>query len=1513
MGLITQQLINKSDFGCTLTELFSDCPTLTDVATTLLVEQWQARRLGTQSPAQLMLRSSMPKASQDFIRPLHQLLIERYCNRASIHLDSAQDELIETANDIKTVAVDLSALERLINDCGPVLIDHYKQALVDYWNRADSHGITPWQRYSGYLRQQLLTSIGHARRSLSPQAIEMAVALAAYPCAESRQLAHSRALRLSVLSVRLSPGLRLGELASALVIEPDSHSEGRQSALLYSLSGRLLEFESMQALLDSLGRHWPELTIKHPQLYLRSVPGHALDAQASHMFEQQLHCIDTVAEQCDQRDAVQRLNLSLTYLTSMLDLCPDQEQLGLEELAKQFPDWLRNASEASRDQYAGLLVDIGQAYDSAKGGFWLDGVDDAELFAYTRLSERLLRDHPDNTLQPWNLQVINHQTVAAALPNGNFDGSVTPVTYTLAQLAIGNLGLLQAGRVELKDKSGQALPSWMNEAYLRTLITELDIGKAYPDMLQRSLLDDDREKSRRKHLLSQQLRAQLPAAALELHLQQNKLTLDGVRVVRRLFAPLPTQTAVPLIQPLGFLSEPDVPVDLARNAWLIEPDPSDGATLCLLYRPLHAQPLLEFSGRKALLAALAATGDLQTDILDRLPESVQSIYANGGFLEPNLPHLRLTSFILPYAYQRPGPVTLARTAAADELAEAIYQGCVAETIEHFKRHASTSAQTQRQQWQQLGWLLLNLVLPLTGGIVAATVWVVQVGAALRQYLQTDAKRTPSQHRIALVNLLVNVALAIFASTRPSLRLKSSPDPALSEPAPNALAPVAVTAQAADQAVHQPLAMDWAHTDAILDKPQRESLARLRAGRNREALGEPIESGHWAGLYQTDDEHWVVLGRDVYRVSLDEDLQQPRIIGATDEQALGPWLHRNSSGHWQPDLRLRLRGGMPRSTSGRARLQQSRLALETLRATLDRDLATGRDYIMRLNVLQDLLKADEREPSLRRNLASIDTIAQFWDKHVADIKRYIDLQPGARLQSRLSLTLFQQFASKVVRHSALSTLIDLKMVESALQHLEHPHDLATALERLEETPELTNQLVSNGDRLRDTLTELERLASRYHEGTEKWLATARECLKVPIDQVTLSSRLRRIDSAWRRLLMQPELSDRAYYLLRRGWKNLDLAISQRLRLFAMPQASEELSARLLHDMHNKLSVVQSALDRFKAEILDKPVAQAILAQLQEDVRFAANHVKSELEDYPPVSTVEQLRQKTPGLIETTSHGLLLGQPRASDASLVDILDEHQRPLMTFHNEQGEWVQSKEPEPETGTAPVTPVPAQRLGQLFGKAEEMMSGAQQMLSFMQSKAAENFLPVEIEELLELKREPVARLESTLRQRLAGEPGLAPADLSSYTQRLDTLAEQLSALLRRSEEICTKAIVRHKPQMSGLRYLIDRQQVRIQLVKRRKELSAVQGRPQDYLDEYEILRDGRPLWYAHFHYRSRLDENPDYVAGHLKTAAQRSIRGQTLTDPNTQKVEFVYRAPITRAEAVRYFFAPQADASNL
>lgn len=807
MSLITQQLIHKSDFGCTLTELFSGCPTLPDVATTLLVEQWQSRRISSQSPAQLLLRSSMLAASQDFIRPLHQLLIERYCNRAPLQLDSGQDALVETANDINPVSVDLAALERLINDYGPVVLDHYKHALVDYWNQPDSHGETPWQRYSGYLRQQLLNSIAQARNWLSPQAVEMAVTLAAYPSAESRQLAHSRALRLSVLTVKLSPGQRLGELASALVIESSSPSEGSQTAMLYSLSGRLLEFESLQALLDSLGQHWPELTIKHPQVYLQPVPGHALDVQARHMFEQQLQCIDTIAEQCDRRDDSQRLSLSLAYLTSMLDLCPDQEQLGLEELAKQFPNWLRDASQASRDHYAGLLVDIAQAYDSAKGGFWLDGVDDAEFFAYTQLSERLLRDHPDNTLEPWNLQVINHQTIAVALPNGTFDGSVTPVIYTLAQLAIGNLGLLKAGRVELKDKTGQALPSWMNEAYLRTLITELDIGKAYPDMLQRTLLDDDAEKTRRKHLLAQQLRAQLPAAALELHLQHNKLTLDGVRVVRKLFAPRPGDTAPSLIQPLGLLSDPNVPADQPRNAWLIEPGPGDDATLCLLYRPLHPQPLLEFSGREALLAALATPGELQTDILDRLPEHVRAIYAKGGFLEPNLPYLLPTSFFLPYAHLRPDPVSLAQTTGVDDLAEAVYQGCVAETVEHFKRHASTSAQTHREQWQQLGWLLLNLVLPLTGGIVAATVWVVQISLALRQYLQTDAKRSPSEHRIALINLLVNVALAIFASTRPNLRLKSLPEPAPSEPVPNAPAPVTVTAQAADQAEHQALAMD----------------------------------------------------------------------------------------------------------------------------------------------------------------------------------------------------------------------------------------------------------------------------------------------------------------------------------------------------------------------------------------------------------------------------------------------------------------------------------------------------------------------------------------------------------------------------------------------------------------------------------------------------------------------------------------------------------------------------------
>lgn len=1495
MHLLSQHLIDNSDFGCELTTLFEHCPTLSAVATTLLGEQWNTRKISTHLPPTLYLRSTLPGNKGDVWRPLHQLLIERYCSRVDLQLTPAVDAVVETPNDITVLHLDLGKLQSLVNECGPLLLDHYRQALVDFWNHADSGGQSPWQHYSDYLRQQLRKRIAKLRPgALEPTVIALAQEVLAPAPPSARQA------QVSLLSLHLHDGLRLNDLASALVIEPQTPQAEGSTTLLYTLSGQLLTFPSHQALLQSLGQACQTLADKHPHLTLDTLSAAPFDIQARTVLEQQLQVIDKIGELHRSAEGARRINIDLAHLTSMLDLCPNAEQVATAKAAGMMPVWLQTASDQSRHDYARLLLQLAQSNANAAGKSWLDGIEDAELFTYKKISERIAIDHPEATLEPWNIQVINHQVVAAALPTGGFDGTVTTVSYSLAQLAICNLGLLRPGRIELRHRAGQPLPSWLDETYVRRLVTELNIGKVYPHQLQQTLLRDPEQKARRKHMLGEQLSAQIPAAALELHLHGKRLSQTAARAVFDVFTGHCAKPMAWVMRPVGLIRQEGEPADRLLNTWLIEQE-APGTEPCVLYRPLHAQPLVEFANRAALLTQMSRVGEFQDDMLWRLDENVRHIYANGGFTQPYLPGLKaLVALRIPV--ERPEPVELSFEAPVTDLTDSIYTCSVEQTLRQFRLHSSTSEQTRWQQWQALGLLTLNTLLPLVGGAVGTAIWLIQVGLALKQYLQSDAKRHPTEHRLALVNLLVNAALVVLAHSLPKVRLQPAAE--LIETAP--ATPAATGAQGAEiPPAH--LQTNWSQADSQLSQPQRQALAALRAERGREGLGAPLDEGHWAGVYQTGDEHWVLLGHDLYRVILDEDFQQPRIVSGTPPHSLGPWLQRDAAGQWQPDLRLRLRAGMPRSSAARTQLRLNRLSIETLSATLDHDLATGRDYIKRLDVLQNLLKADEREPSLRSNLAAIDVIAKFWDKHVVDIKRYVDLQPGTRLQSRLSLTLFQQFASKAVLHTALSKLIDLKMAESAALHLEHPEDLALALEQLEQTPTLTGQLVSNSDALRDTLTELERLASRYHEGTQQWLATARQCLKVPIGQLILSSRLRRIESAWRRLLMQPGLSERAYYLLRRGWKNLDLAISQRLRLFAMPQASAELSARLLHDMHSKLGVVQSALVNLRQELLDKPAAGDILSQLQEDVRFTANGVKSELEDHPPVSTVEQLRQNTPGLIETASHGLLLGQPRANDATLVDILDQHQRPLLTFRKEQDEWVQSPEPLVEPVPAAQPPRTSQTFVEALGKAEEQMREANQMLSFMQSKAAENFLPVEIQELLDLKRHPVEQLHATLRRRLPQEPGLAADSREGLNRRLDALRAQLTSLQHRTGPLRTAAILRQKPQMSGLRHLISQQQVSIHLVKRRKELSAVQGRAQDYLDEYEILHNGNPLWYAHFHYRNRLDGNDQYVAGHLKTCAQRSIRGQTLTDPRTQKIELVYRAPITHAEAARYFFQTQ------
>ncbi|WP_449431890.1 hypothetical protein [Pseudomonas putida] len=1497
MTLIAQQLLRNSDFSCVLTNLFRDCPTLPSVATKLLNDEWQVRSISPQAPTALYLLSTQSNLEYDNLRPLSQVLIERFCRRGDLQLQPSSDTLLESPNDVSGLAVDLGQVQRLINDCGPLLLDHYRQALVDYWNQADDTGQTIWQRYSSYLRQQLSASIAEVQPgTVAPAMLELAAQIAAYPSAEARrQVPGTRNPRLSLLSLDLTQGLRLNQLTGALLIAP--HDETVDGPLaLYTLTGHLQIFMSYAALLQKLGRLCPELADKQPQLQLQPLTGHAFDALAMQVLEQQLNIVDRITERYAAGQDAQRLCLELSHLTALFDLCPQVERDNIMQAVKLLPDWLHRANEHALIDYAHMLLDIAQQHANAQGATWLESIDDAQLFTYRKINEYIAIEHPEHDLEPWDVQLINHQTIASALPTGHVAGAVKAVPYTLAQLAIANWGLILPGRVELRHTRGALLPDWLTEAFLRKMVTELNIGKAYPQMLQDTLLDNPTERRRRQRLLADQLRSQIPAAAAELELRR-QLSPLARQAVCDVFAATPATSQRWVIRPLGLIREPGAAADHPLNTWLIEAADHLPNDLCVLYRPLHAHSLLEFADRARMLRTLAAPGALHDDMLQRLPQDVRSIYAHEGFNEPNLPgQMELTLLGVPY--QKPEPVTLAREAALTQLGQSIYLGCVEETIADFRAHSATSEQARWAQWKALGWLLLNSALPLISGPVGTIVWLTQIAVALKQFLQTGASHDNGQHRIALVNLLVNVGLAVFAHAAPRMQLQR-PETLPGE-AP-ALLPGNVDMFTTESVVPKRLEQGWAANEAQLHSTQREALAALRSSRTIEALGMPIVSGDLRGLYQTDEDYWTILDNNVYRVVFDDEMQQPRIVSDTQPPAPGPWLRQGTSSRWQLDLRLRLRGGMQGGPRRRAVIAQKAQRRETLTGLI----REGRQQVMNKTTellrLETLTRATDNKAILELSLSKIDSIEAFWDEFIGNLEEHAELTNVHPDNGTKAQWEFQRYFAKLTRSNLLAKIVLQRLAPAPRDAFATAEERTAYIQALNETTPLLERLVSNAEGIRQPLMTLERLAGNRGPAYDRYI-NAKTLLNVPIEQKMLATRMLRLENNWRKFITLPNLAERASYLLDRCWVNLKLAISQRMRLYETPQASEELSARLLHDIDSQFGFALRRLDNLKQAVASDPAALEVLEPIEVDMRSVANSVKQDLQDYPPSSSVAQLQRQTPGLIETASHGLLLGQPRAGDDTLFDIMDNNQQPFMTFHKQDREWVPIKKEaaEPAAITQPAN------LKRLFQAASAEQEKAENTLNFLESSAAQNFQPVEFEELIDMHRLPLAEQAATLATRLNLEESLLPATRERYQEQLDAIGALLQQLESKRVELRTQAILRQKPRQPGLQYLFEQGGVTIQSQGRRRLLSRVPGRAQDYMDEYVVIHDGAPLWYAHFHYTSLDSAKGDYVAGHLKTQEQRLLRGHSVVDPVTQKVEFVHRGPITHAAANRYFFTP-------
>lgn len=1494
-----QSIAEQATLSCAVAKRFVKRPALLEVAGQLLLEHWDQRGLSLQhNPLTLYLISQ--HGAQVHIRQLPQVLIERYCLGSTLNLDSNEDCLSrypQQGHDA-LLDVDLHALELLINECGPLILEAFLQALVEFWSQSDERGETPWGWYAGYLQRLMKDAIEIALSAgtLSADQAASAGVVTAFPTAQQRSsYANLQGYSVQQLTVDLTSAQVIdADLSSALLIEDFPDPPKPQVTVLFTLVGALAPFESPQGLLDMLARSWPRsLLSAAPPTQFTPTSTSAFEVQAGGFLKQQLRLIEIIALASRTHEQAQALNATLDRSTSMLDLCTAEELERQNKIALVLPTWLLDSELAIR--YSTLLIDQAQSHKTAGGKTWRDDIDTAEAFACKVLDARIAQDHPGAGFNAEDVLISNRQVIASAIPGqGSLitDGAIKVVSFSLAQLAIDNLGVLAAGTVRVHLVNGAQLPEWMNEHYVRSLVRELDMGAMYPQTLQQQLLDEPAQFQTRQTLFCTQLKTQLPLLALELHLRDKRLSLAACQAVDALFGL--AEPGIWVLRPMALLRSTGATGDTLLNAWLIETsDVRQGP--CVLYRPLHSEPLLEFHDRIALFDAFACSGPLQDDLLERLPGHTRPIYANGGLREPHIHR-----FVPGAEFERlqtPAPARLDMALAKGEVHQLIYQASARELVERARRHSTSSAQSRWDAWKQLGWLMFNTLLPLFEGGVAKVAWMIQVIDSAKRLLESDEKASPGKHRQAFADLLVNIAMVLFVHATRRLGIKPE-TPAHPGDGPK---PVRVPSTQVLPAPQAELNFSWARPDHQLTTQQKLQLERLASPLAPSMLGSPIANGALQGLYLHNEQLYFAQGTHAYPVQYDAGVKQPRIVS-------GPWLRRDEARRWTLDLRLRLRGGQPlRNRLTSADLQQSIDNLdETLRTQQSAALASQQ----RLHNFARQISDDTDPRILQGYLDKMEVLSQDFEQHLRTLHERNEKRPLNQYKTLRAKALFERARCELSVIATLGKLYKplrqrfvqtVKDAEGALPDAgTHEHSLQTSL--LDQVDPLIGKLIDHHQTLTATREHLHKLSSIRQPTIQVMELSLDEPAIRPASRLYWYTLRSEVLSNRLRLVETDEDSSESDYWLEHSWRNIEQGMLQRMNLLALSREEIEVHARVLDNIQRHFDTALRQLGNLKSLLPGQQAANSLVSRLETDMALMLKETRADLAEYPqPLlerSSLRQLHRQVPGLIETRDEGVLLGQQRRNSEGIVDI-----------HNPQDDSVRaSYREDPQTGSweplaveqALLPQVADAELSALLREGMRLAALARQDIQRLKRQGKSTYLPVEIEEIAE------RRQRSLLAQRQAIERALTQSNQTDQTAdntdaalQIKLLDDVANELLQTGAQLRTEAALAQAPSMRELEYLLGKGQVKLKRLVRRKPLASTRDWAQDYLDEYVVLHANKPLWYAHFHYAAENTAIDDFKAAHLKLASQRYDRGQFV-----ESNKLVHRGPISLAAARQWFF---------
>ena len=821
--------------------------------------------------------------------------------------------------------VRIEQIGRLINELAPAMLKASQEQQLAYWNMPFGNYGPRWHELSDTFRK-----FWDVRQIEGWTANECAMArqLYLYPDAQERKdQFQSHAYLVDVDAVAGDQVARLNENSLVVLI---GHVDDKEVILTHSLYNGYEKFESRDALGQSIADH---LILSHPTTGIRwqlyEPRGNIFDSKACGLIGLKIQLLGKPAAESDPSSPKSEISLSA------LKVGPDEAWF-----KQQKPDWLRNASEADQTLFAQYMKNLSALGSSHAGETYLDGIPSIKDYASNALKIQMQSDHGDgSTLDPEKIVI----EITSPVVWGTF---VVPfkfdtTEFNLVDLALQNLIALPQGNKTVKSLDATKLPEGVTVDYLERLITQVDIGRFYPELIRRKLLDDPAESTRRENLYSSQLRIQLPLLALECKLRGlGDIDERGCRYVETLMEPLEANRKVDgqtiVLRKLAFVPELQLGIteDIVANMFVIGPQ-SPSAGPCLLYRPLLEPQLCQFPSFSNLLYAIKQSATLRQSVLAWLPDGVRETYNRLVFPGALPSPWAVAEFVANpiTSFTDAGPVTLSDESLGADFMPLLFKANANALVTLADRQSVSNSESRWESFKQAGWLIFNLALPYLGTTANTAIWLWQILEDLERLAQDDTERKAQPKWEIVVDLLLNVALGVVniaierskagSRGRPTEAPAIVPKQAVPAPVPKLsierLAPI--TREEWPQEHYEVI-----HTvGALMGKTK--NYAGLLDHFSIDApdnLGQPESEGALKGLYQKDGKWYAKLASQCFEVSIEGE--QVSIIKDTRS---GPPLVRDERGQWRIDSRLRLRGSGSKGVRQHVVAQAQRRNIELL--------------------------------------------------------------------------------------------------------------------------------------------------------------------------------------------------------------------------------------------------------------------------------------------------------------------------------------------------------------------------------------------------------------------------------------------------------------------------------------------------------------------------------------------------------------------------------------------------------